>query len=46
MILFLNEVVKQVQVVSHYIVIVVIRMETGGFYLGVPRYRLHWVGIK
>ena len=25
---------------------VVIGMETGGFYLGVPRYRLHWVGIK
>ena len=44
--MFLNEVVKHVQDVLHYIVIVVIGMETGGFYLGVPRYRLHWVGIK
>ena len=42
----LNEAVKQVQGVHHYIVFVVIGMETGDFYLGVPRYRLHWVGIK
>ena len=44
--MFLNEAVKQVQGVSQYIVIIVIGMETGGFCLGVPRYRLHWIGIK